>query len=79
MTTPVVAHTINIHVNTSSPPHPPNASASTVSPPTIILPANVSLKKCKGKVAVSSQTNEQVWHLTDDKILGVSFGWSILC
>ena len=66
MTTPVVAHTINIHVNTSSPPHPPNASALTVSPPTINLPANVSPKKHKGKVAVSSQTNEQVWHLTDD-------------
>jgi hypothetical protein len=79
MTTPVVAQTINIHVNTSSPPRPPNASASTVNLPTIILPANVSPKKRKGKVAVSSQTDEQVWHLTDDKILGVSFGWSILC
>jgi hypothetical protein len=79
MTTPVVAHTINIHVNTSSPPRPPNASASTVLPPTKILPANVSPKKRKGKVAVSSQTDDQVWHLTDDKILGASFSWSFLC
>jgi hypothetical protein len=77
MTTPLVAHTINIHVNTSSPPRPSNAP--TVNPPTIILPANVSPKRRKGKVAVSSQTDEQVWHLTDDKILGASFGWFILC
>ena len=77
MTTTIVAHTINIHVNTSSPPHPSNAP--TVNPPTIILPANVSPKRCKGKVAVSSQTNEQVWHLKDDKILGASSGWFILC
>jgi hypothetical protein len=36
------------------------------------MPANVSPKRHKGKVAVSSQTDEQVWDLTDDKILGAS-------
>jgi hypothetical protein len=77
MTTPLVAHAINIHVNTSSPPCPSNSP--TVNPPTINLPANVSPKRRKGKVAVSSQTDEQVWDLTDDKILGASSGWSILC
>jgi hypothetical protein len=51
----------------------------TVTSPTINPPANVSPKRHKGKVAVSSQTDEQVWHLTGEKILGVSYGWSILC
>jgi hypothetical protein len=77
MTTPLVAHTINIHVNTSSPPC--SSNTLTVTSPTINLPTNVLPKRHKGKVAVSSQTDEQVWHLTDEKNLGVSSGWSILC
>ena len=67
MAMPLVAYTININVNTSSPPHPADA-------PTFDPPANVSPKRLKGKVALSSQTDEQVWHLPDEKILGVYSG-----
>lgn len=65
MSSPRLSHTINIHVNTS-PTAPPRVEAE-------IAPANVSPKRKKGKVALSSQTDEEVWGLTDDKILGALF------